>query len=75
MDLTWTFYSAARGSVRAEAVCYPIEPHDFDFMSKQLRRWSHGFVQNVRLHWSGILPLGFLSPWSGVACSMPSSPR
>ena len=31
----------------------PIEPHDFDFMGKQLRRWSHGFVQNVRLHWRG----------------------
>ena len=26
-------------------------------MSKQLKRWSHGFVQNVRLHWKGILPL------------------
>jgi cellulose synthase/poly-beta-1,6-N-acetylglucosamine synthase-like glycosyltransferase len=68
MDLTWSFYRAGR-SVRfvPEAQCYPIEPHDLGFMSKQLRRWSHGFVQNVRLHWRGILPLGFLSTVVGVA--------
>jgi biofilm PGA synthesis N-glycosyltransferase PgaC len=67
MDLTWTFYQAGQ-SVRfvPEAVCYPIEPHDLDFMSKQLKRWSHGFLQNVRLHWRGILPLGFLSTVVGV---------
>jgi biofilm PGA synthesis N-glycosyltransferase PgaC len=68
MDLTWSFYRAGR-QVRfvPEAICYPIEPHDFGFMSKQLKRWSHGFVQNVRLHWKGILPLGFLSSVVGVA--------
>lgn len=68
MDLTWTFYQDGHG-VRfvPEAACYPIEPHDFDFMGKQLRRWSHGFVQNVGLHWRGILPLGFLSSVVGVA--------
>jgi biofilm PGA synthesis N-glycosyltransferase PgaC len=68
MDLTWTFYRAGR-AVRfvPGALCYPIEPHDFGFMSKQLKRWSHGFVQNVRLHWKGILPLGFLSTVVGVA--------
>lgn len=68
MDLTWTFYQAGH-QVRfvPEAVCYPIEPHDLDFMSKQLKRWSHGFVQNVALHWKGILPLGFLSTVVGVA--------
>jgi len=68
MDLTWTFYQAGQ-AVRfvPEALCYPIEPHDLDFMGKQLKRWSHGFVQNVRLHWKGILPLGFLSTLVGVA--------
>jgi cellulose synthase/poly-beta-1,6-N-acetylglucosamine synthase-like glycosyltransferase len=68
MDLTWTFYQSGQ-AVRfvPEALCYPIEPHDLDFMSKQLRRWSHGFVQNVRLHWKGILPLGFLRTVVGVA--------
>lgn len=52
MDLTWTLYREGY-AVRfvPEAVCYPIEPHDFGFLSKQLRRWSHGFIQNVRLHW------------------------
>ena len=68
MDLTWSFYQA-KHQVRfvPEAVCYPIEPHDFGFMRMQLKRWSHGFVQNVRLHWKGILPLGFLSTLVGVA--------
>ncbi|MDN4174134.1 glycosyltransferase [Nocardioides sp. SOB77] len=68
MDLTWTFYQRGhRVRFVPEAVCYPIEPHDLDFMGKQLKRWSHGFVQNVRLHWRGILPLPFLSTVVGVA--------
>jgi cellulose synthase/poly-beta-1,6-N-acetylglucosamine synthase-like glycosyltransferase len=56
MDLTWTMYHHGYG-VRFvdKAICYPIEPHNFDFMSKQLRRWSHGFIQNVRLHWRDLL--------------------
>jgi biofilm PGA synthesis N-glycosyltransferase PgaC len=29
-------------------------------MGRQLRRWSHGFVQNVRLHGRGILRVPFL---------------
>jgi cellulose synthase/poly-beta-1,6-N-acetylglucosamine synthase-like glycosyltransferase len=68
MDLTWSFYQAGHG-VRfvPEAVCYPIEPHDFNFMSKQLRRWSHGFVQNVRLHWKSILEIPFLRMMVAVA--------
>jgi poly-beta-1,6-N-acetyl-D-glucosamine synthase len=68
MDLTWSMYQAGR-KVRfvAEAVCYPIEPHDFTFMRKQLRRWSHGFVQNVHLHYSQLLPIGFLRSVIGVA--------
>lgn len=68
MDLTWSFYQAGYG-VRfvPEAVCYPIEPHDLHFMAKQLRRWSHGFVQNVRLHWRGILHDRFLRSTVAVA--------
>jgi biofilm PGA synthesis N-glycosyltransferase PgaC len=56
MDLTWTLYGKGYG-VRfvPEAVSYPLEPHNYRFLSKQLRRWSHGFVQNVRVHWRGIL--------------------
>ena len=61
MDLTWTLYRADhRVRFVPDAVCYPIEPHNFDFMGKQLRRWSHGFVQNVRLHWRSLLELGYL---------------
>ena len=68
MDLTWTFYEAGK-KVRfvPEALSYPIEPHDFHFMGKQLRRWSHGFVQNVRLHRRGLLELGYLRSIVAVA--------
>ena len=61
MDLTWTMYEAGK-KVRflPAAVSYPIEPHNFHFISKQLRRWSHGFVQNVRLHKRSLLRLGYL---------------
>ena len=61
MDLTWSFYQQGR-RVRfvPEAVCYPIEPHDFRFMRKQLRRWSHGFIQNVQLHWRGVCRVPYL---------------
>ena len=52
MDLTWTAYHPGK-KVRfiADAICYPIEPHNFHFMRKQLMRWTHGFIQNARLHW------------------------
>jgi cellulose synthase/poly-beta-1,6-N-acetylglucosamine synthase-like glycosyltransferase len=54
VDLTWTFYESGR-DVRfvPEAVCYPIEPSNYRLMCTQLRRWAHGFVQNVRVHWRG----------------------
>ncbi len=69
MDLTWSLYEAG-WKVRfvPEAVCYPIEPPSLAFMRKQLRRWSHGFVQNVRLHWRGILHLGYLRSLVAIAC-------
>ena len=77
MDLTWTLY-AADHKVRfvPEAVSYPIEPHNSDFMGKQLRRWSHGFLQNVRLHWRSLLDLGYLRSivavgfWDAVLASL-----
>jgi biofilm PGA synthesis N-glycosyltransferase PgaC len=69
VDLTWRFYQAGH-KVRfvPEAVCYPIEPRDFGFMRKQLRRWSHGFVQNVKLHWRAVLEIPYLR--SAVAVAM-----
>ncbi len=77
MDLTWTFYQQGHG-VRfiPEALCYPIEPHDFHFMSKQLKRWSHGFMQNVALHWRGNLHIPYLrnivavALWDAVIASL-----
>lgn len=61
MDLTWSLYQAGQ-EVRfvPEAVCYPLEPHNFAYLAKQLRRWSHGFVQNVKLHWRGLLTVPYL---------------
>lgn len=69
MDLTWSMYQSGE-KVRfvPDAVCYPIEPHSYRFMSKQLKRWSHGFVQNVHLHWKGLLEVPYLR--SAVAVSM-----
>jgi poly-beta-1,6-N-acetyl-D-glucosamine synthase len=69
MDLTWTFYQQGHG-VRfvPEAACYPIEPHDFRLLRAQLRRWSHGFVQNVRVHWRPLLEIPFLR--SAVAVTL-----
>ncbi|HVL64603.1 MAG TPA: glycosyltransferase [Actinomycetota bacterium] len=68
MDLTWTLYQ--RGyEVRfvPEAVSYPLEPQDATFMRKQLTRWSHGFIQNVRLHWRQMLQLHYLRSMVAVA--------
>lgn len=68
MDLTWTFYHHGY-DVRfvPKAMCYPIEPHNFDFMRKQLRRWSHGFIQNVVLHWRANLRIPYLRHLVSVA--------
>lgn len=68
MDLTWSLYQAGH-EVRyiPEAVCYPIEPRTFKLLGAQLRRWSHGFVQNVKLHWRGLLTVPYLR--SAVAVS------
>lgn len=77
MDLTWSFYQSGY-QVRfvPEAVCYPIEPHNYHFMSCQLKRWSHGFLQNIKVHWRGILKVPFLRTavavalWDGVIASL-----
>jgi cellulose synthase/poly-beta-1,6-N-acetylglucosamine synthase-like glycosyltransferase len=68
MDLTWSMYQAGLG-VRfvPEALSYPIEPENYHFMRAQLRRWSHGFVQNVRLHWRGLLQQPYLRTMVSVA--------
>ena len=68
MDLTWTFYELGhRVRFVPEAVCYPIEPHDFQYMGKQLKRWSHGFVQNLIVHWRDVLHVPYLRSAVAVA--------
>jgi biofilm PGA synthesis N-glycosyltransferase PgaC len=68
MDLTWSFYQSEH-SIRfvPDAICYPIEPHNFSFMRKQLKRWSHGFIQNIQLHWRGVLEIQYLRTLVGLA--------
>jgi poly-beta-1,6-N-acetyl-D-glucosamine synthase len=62
MDLTWTLYSAGyKVKFIPEAVSYPIEPNNFEFMRKQLRRWSHGFMQNVLLHGKNVIQIPYLN--------------
>ena len=76
MDLTWSFYEAGL-AVRfvPEALCFPIEPHNYHFMSRQLKRWSHGFMQNLQVHWRAMLAVPFLrlaiavAFWDGIVAS------
>jgi len=77
MDLTWSLHEHGH-EVRfvPEAVCYPIEPHSFTFMSRQLKRWSHGFLQNVKLHWRAVLDVPYLrvfvmvAAWDAIIASL-----
>lgn len=77
MDLTWSFHKK-NFVVRfiPEAVCFPIEPQTFSFMKKQLIRWSHGFVQNLILHWKDVLSVPYLNfivavmTWDSVIASI-----
>lgn len=68
MDLTWTLYRMGY-AVRfvPDAICYPLEPHTYRFLKKQLRRWSHGFVQNIRFHRRNVLGVPFLRSAIAVA--------
>ncbi|HVZ93118.1 MAG TPA: glycosyltransferase family 2 protein [Phycisphaerales bacterium] len=77
MDLTWNCYLAGY-KVRfvEDAVCYPIEPHNLKFLSRQLRRWSAGFVQCVRVHWKDVVHIPFLrnvvaiGMWDATLCAL-----
>ncbi len=70
MDLTWTMYELGyRVRFVPEAVSYPVEPHDLAFLRKQLTRCSHAFIQNVRVHWRGIVPMPYLFSAVAVALS------
>ncbi|MEW6620027.1 MAG: glycosyltransferase family 2 protein [bacterium] len=77
VDLTWSFYELGRKVVFVpEAFAYPIEPHNFSLMKKQLKRWSHGFIQNVCVHWSKIARIRYLrlliaiAMWDGIFASV-----
>ncbi len=77
MDLTWSYYARnLRVRFLPEAQSYPIEPHSFLFMRRQLKRWSHGFIQNVLLHWKDLRGITFLNLavavalWDAVVASL-----
>lgn len=68
MDLTWTLYRlGAKVRFIPTAVCEPIEPDSYKMMCTQLRRWSHGFIQNVRVHRRGVLKQPILRSILAVA--------
>ena len=65
MDLTWTHVQRGRaGALRAEARLLSDRAAQLHFMRKQLRRWSHGFMQNVQLHWRGCCRSASCARWS-----------
>ncbi|MER5174638.1 MAG: glycosyltransferase family 2 protein [Candidatus Nitrosocosmicus sp.] len=58
IDLTWTLYENGK-IVRCvmDSFCFPLEPNNFKLMSKQLKRWSHGWFQNVILHRKNVMKI------------------
>jgi biofilm PGA synthesis N-glycosyltransferase PgaC len=77
MDLTWTLYRmGAKVRFVPGAVCEPIEPDKASMMCTQLRRWSHGFIQNVRVHRNGIVRQPMLRSvlsvalWDGILSAL-----
>jgi cellulose synthase/poly-beta-1,6-N-acetylglucosamine synthase-like glycosyltransferase len=68
LDLTWRLYMAGEPvKYVSHAVCYTLEPPNLPLLHKQLTRWSHGFVQNVRLHGQDILKVPMLRSFIIVA--------
>jgi cellulose synthase/poly-beta-1,6-N-acetylglucosamine synthase-like glycosyltransferase len=58
IDLTWTLYENGKiVKCNTESFCFPLEPDTFKLMSKQLKRWSHGWFQNVVLHRKKIMKI------------------
>lgn len=69
MDLTWILYmNGHRVRFVMDAVCYPIEPHNMHFLAKQLRRWSCGFFQCVKVHGKDVLHVPFLRNIVAIGC-------
>ena len=68
MDVTWSLYRlGARVRFMPDAVSYPIEPDNFRLMLTQLKRWSHGFIQNMVLHGRHVMRIPFLRIILGIA--------
>ena len=57
LDLTWRIYEDGIGKVVfvPDAICYPAEPNTLATVRRQLKRWSYGFQENMKNHWSRII--------------------
>ena len=60
--------SRLEGEVRTRRGVLPDRAAQPWVHAEALRPWSHGFVQNMRLHWQGVLQLGYLRSLIAVAC-------
>lgn len=62
MDLTADYHRLGyKVAFVHEAVCFPVEPYNWETYSAQLKRWSAAFFQNISLHWRV-----YRSRWVGV---------
>ena len=51
MDLTWRFLKEGKViRVVPTAVCFPLDPHNYETYRKQVERWLRSFLQNISAH-------------------------
>ena len=57
LDLTWRIYEENAGRVVfvPDALCCPSEPNTIQSICRQLKRWSFGFQENMRDHFSKLI--------------------
>lgn len=68
MDYTWSKQIEGRRAVYVSAAeAWAVDPANLHFLRKQLKRWMHGFFQNVRIHAGGMRKKPMLGVWVGAA--------
>lgn len=51
MDITWQFLEAGlEVKFVAEALCLPLDPHDYPTFKRQVERWYRSYLQNISVH-------------------------
>jgi poly-beta-1,6-N-acetyl-D-glucosamine synthase len=62
LDLTWLmFENEFKLGFVPKALCQAIEPHNFTYLKRQLRRWTRGFMVNGLIHWQKIKKTPYLN--------------